>query len=208
MHATLRRAAFALPFLAAIGCLPPAAAQLKAPATPPPAVAGPSAQAGAPAANQNGGPPPGDPLSREFRECVQKAQAAMQAKKADDPSAIHACLTAEIKRQESKLTVALQKLAKILPPERKKRLDATTSDWRQFRSSECGFVADESGPPPANLENADCRLRMTTMRAMEMTSAAAMFTRQDAALKAQQEPAQAAAPAAPAAPPPPADAKK
>ena len=177
----------------------PVNAQLKAPAPPPPA-AGP-AMGGAPQ-GPAGGPPQVDPLTRDFRECIQKAQTAMQAAKADDPGAIHACLTAEIKRQEGRLTNAAQKLAKIVPPDSRKKLEAANTDWRRYRGSECGFMADENGPPPANLQNADCRLRMTTLRAADLDNLASMLARQEAAFKAQQESPPPATPATPAAAPP------
>jgi len=178
----------------------PVAAQLKAPAPPPPASA--PAMGGAPQGQPGGGPPQVDPLTREFRDCIQKAQAAMQAAKADDPGAIHACLTAEIKRQESRLTAATQKVTKIIPAESRKKLEAANTDWRRYRGSECGFMADENGPPPANLQNADCRLRMTTLRAADLDNLASMLTRQEAAIKAQQESPAPATPSAPGAAPP------
>ena len=118
----------------------------------------------------------------------------MQTKNADDPAAIHACLTAEVKRQEGKLSSASQKLANALPPEGKKRLETANADWRRFRGSECNLIADEKSPPPGNLENANCKLRMTTMRTLDIDGSANMLARQEAAFKAQQE-----APAAPAA---------
>ena len=180
----------------------PALAQLKAPPPPPP-----QAPFAAPAPNQAreappGGPPQTDPLTRDFRDCIQKAQAAMQEKKADDPVAVLACLTGELKRQEARLTSAAQKLSKIMPAEGRKRLDVANADWRRFRGSECNLIADENGPPPANLENANCRLRMTTMRALDIDGSANMLARQEAAMKAQRETAPAA-PAPPAAATPP-----
>ena len=182
----------------------PATAQLRAPPPPPPAPAPAPMTGGAPS-GPAGGQQQADPLTREFRDCIQKAQTAMQAAKADDPAAIHVCLTAEIKRQDARLASATQKVVKLLPPEGKKRLDAANADWRRFRGSECGFLADENGPPPGNLENANCRLRMTTIRAVDLDGFATMLVRQEAATKAQQETPPAAAPApvpAPAAAPP------
>jgi uncharacterized protein YecT (DUF1311 family) len=173
----------------------PVSAQLKAPAPPPPA---PAPIAGAGQQPPAGGPPPADPLTREFRDCIAKAQAAMQAAKADDPAAIHACMSAEIKRQDTRLANATQKVAKLVPSEGKKRLDVANSDWRRYRGSECGFMAEENSPPPGNLQNADCRLRMTTMRAVELDNLATMLSRQEAAFKAQQE----STPPTPAAAPP------
>jgi uncharacterized protein YecT (DUF1311 family) len=158
----------------------PVSAQLKAPAPPAP-IAGAGQQPPA------GGPPPADPLTREFRDCIAKAQTAMQAAKADDPASIHGCMTAEIKRQDTRLANATQKVSKLVPAEGKKRLDVANSDWRRYRGSECGFMAEENSPPPGNLQNADCRLRMTTMRAVELDNLATMLVRQEAAFKAQQE---------------------
>lgn len=178
-------------------------AQLRAPSappTPPPAPAAPAASQ--PIASPTAAQGQQDPLTREFRDCIQKAQTAMQARKADDPAAIHLCLTAEVKRQDGKLASASQRMAKALPPEGKKRLDAANADWRRFRGSECNFIADENGPPPGNLENANCKLRMTTIRALEMDSSANMLARQDSPARAQQEapapptPPSAGAPAA------------
>jgi uncharacterized protein YecT (DUF1311 family) len=151
--------------------------------------AAPGGEAPPPSAAPQGpqGQPQADPLTREFRDCIQKAQAAMQAKKADDPAAIHGCLTGEIKRQDAKLAGATQKALRVLPPEGKKRLETANTDWRRFRGSECGFLSEENAPPPGNLQNADCRLRMTTIRAMDMENLAGMLVRQEAASKAQQE---------------------
>jgi uncharacterized protein YecT (DUF1311 family) len=177
----------------------PVNAQLKAPAPPPPA-AGPAM--GSAPQGPAGGPPQVDPLTRDFRECIQKAQTAMQAAKADDPGAIHACLTAEIKRQDSRLANATQKVLKVIPPEARKKLETANADWRRYRGSECGFMAEENGPAPANLQNADCRLRMTTLRAADLDNLASMLARQEAAFKAQQESPPPAAPATPAAAPP------
>ncbi|CAN0501918.1 unnamed protein product, partial [Phaeothamnion confervicola] len=98
----------------------------------------------------------------------------MQAAKADDPGAIHACLTAEIKRQDSRLATATQKVLKVIPPEARKKLETANADWRRYRGSECGFMAEENGPAPANLQNADCRLRMTTLRAADLDNLASM----------------------------------
>jgi uncharacterized protein YecT (DUF1311 family) len=179
----------------------PVNAQLKAPAPPPPA-AGPAMGSAPQGPAGAGGPPQVDPLTREFRECIQKAQAAMQAAKADDPGAIHACLTAEIKRQDGRLANAAQKLAKIVPPDSRKKLETANADWRRYRGSECGFMAEENGPPPANLQNADCRLRMTTLRAADLDNLASMLARQEAAFKAQQENPPPATPATPAVAPP------
>lgn len=175
----------------------PAHAQLRMPGAGAPPAPGGEAQPAPGAPPQ--GQPQVDPLTKEFRDCIQKAQAAMQAKKADDPAAIHVCLTGEIKRQDAKLAGATQKALRVLPPEGKKRLETANADWRRFRGSECGFLAEEGAPPPGNLQNADCRLRMTTIRAMDLENLAGMLARQEAAMKAQQEtPPQAGAPAAPA----------
>ncbi len=180
----------------------PVNAQLRAPAPPPPAAApGPGPSAGGAPQGPAGGPQQVDPLTREFRECIQKAQAAMQAAKADDPGAVHACLTGEIKRQDSRLANATQKVLKVIPPDGRKKLETANADWRRYRGSECAFMADENGPPPANLQNADCRLRMTALRAADLDNLAGMLSRQEAAFKAQQENA-APAPATPGAAPP------
>ena len=181
----------------------PVNAQLRAPAPPPPGAA-PGPAAGGTPQGPAGGPQQVDPLTREFRECIQKAQAAMQAAKADDPGAVHACLTAEIKRQDSRLASATQKVLKVIPPDGRKKLETANADWRRYRGSECAFMADENGPPPANLQNADCRLRMTALRAADLDNLAGMLARQEAAFKAQQEsaPSAPAAPATPAATPP------
>ncbi len=96
-------------------------------------------------------------------------------------------------------------MLKVIPPEARKKLETANADWRRYRGSECGFMADENGAPPANLQNADCRLRMTTLRAADLDNLASMLARQEAAFKAQQEnspaaPAAVSPPAAPAAP--------
>src|SRR5689334_1882617 len=96
---------FPLVLSAALLAAGSAQAQLKAPDAP---AAKPAAPAPAPAAPQ-GGPPPNmpDPLSKEFRACVQKVQDAAQAAKQADPVAALACFSAETKRQEGKIGTTL-----------------------------------------------------------------------------------------------------
>ena len=168
---------------------------MTAPAPPPP----PPAQAPA-AAQQAPQQQQPDPLTRDFRECIQKAQAAMQAKKADDPAAIFACLTAETKRQETRLGTNVGKLSNTIPPDDKKRLEQAGIDWRRFRDSNCRFIGDPKGTPPINLAYADCILNLTVGRSLEIERMVTMFAQQDEAMRA--------AAARNAAPAPAADAKK
>lgn len=166
----MHRYSFATAVLACLVAVP-ALAQLRAPAPPPP----PSSSQGAPAGPGPSGPsaapsgaPQQDPLTREFRECTQKAQAAMQAKQADDPDAIMACLSAEIKRQDGRLATNVGRLTKLITAEDKKRLDDANAAWRRFRDANCLFFADPKGAPPINLRNADCRLNITVGRVLEL----------------------------------------
>ena len=182
-------------FAVSLGLALPAGAQMTAPAPPPP----PPAQAPA-AAQQAPQQQQPDPLTRDFRECIQKAQAAMQAKKADDPAAIFACLTAETKRQETRLGTNVGKLSNTIPPDDKKRLEQAGIDWRRFRDSNCRFIGDPKGTPPINLAYADCILNLTVGRSLEIERMVTMFAQQDEAMRA--------AAARNAAPAPAADAKK
>ena len=62
-------------FAVSLGLTLPAGAQMTAPAPPPPSAQAPSTAQQAPQQQQP------DPLTRDFRECIQKAQAAMQRSK-------------------------------------------------------------------------------------------------------------------------------
>lgn len=181
-------------FAVSLGLTLPAGAQMTAPAPPPPSAQAPATAQQAPQQQQP------DPLTRDFRECIQKAQAAMQAKKADDPAAIFACLTAETKRQEARLGVNVGKLSSGIPPDDKKRLEQAGIDWRRFRDSNCRFIGDPKGAPPINLAYADCILNLTVGRSLEIERMVTMFAQQDEAMRA--------AAARNAAPAPAADAKK
>ena len=143
---------------------------------------GASAPAGAASsqAPQQSAPPQQDPMSREFRDCVKNAQEAMEAKKQDNPAAIHACLTGEVKRQEGKIAAATVKAGDNLTGAEKKRLDDANSAWRRFRDANCGFYADAKGAPPANLENADCTLRLTVGRGLEVDAIVGASARREA----------------------------
>lgn len=165
----------ALPLLAGLLIAGAAHAQLTIPST----TSGAPATTPAPAA-----PQPPDPTTKEFRDCVKAAQDAMEAKKADDPAAIHACLSSEIKRHEGKLGAASGRAAKSLSASEKKRLDDANSAWRRFRDANCALFADPKGAPPANLENADCTLGMTVRRAQEIDALANAAARREAAKSA------------------------
>jgi uncharacterized protein YecT (DUF1311 family) len=165
----------------------PALAQLRAPPPPPPSQQG--AGAGAPLSPGAGAPGPGapaapqqDPLSRDFRECMQKAQSSAQAKGGEgDAGAFMDCLTAEQKRQESKLAQVVGRLAKFIGTDDKKRLDEANAAWRRFRDANCTFFADPKGAPPINLRHADCRLNVTVGRALELDQLAGYLAQRPAA---------------------------
>jgi uncharacterized protein YecT (DUF1311 family) len=138
------------------------------------------ASAPAPSAPQQSAPPQQDPMSREFRDCIKNAQDAMEAKKQDNPAAIHGCLTGEIKRHEGKIAVASKKASDSLTGAEQKRLEEANTAWRRFRDANCGFYADAKGAPPANLENADCTLRLTVGRALEVDAIVGAAARREA----------------------------
>ena len=132
--------------------------------------AAPSAPAGssAPTAPAQSAPSQRDPMTSEFRDCVKTSKEAMEAKKQEDLPAILACLTAEVKRQEGRVSSAVARAAKSLTGDEKQKLDSANTAWRTFRNANCNFYADPKGAPPANLENADCLLNLTVGRAQEM----------------------------------------
>ena len=140
------------------------------------------APSGAPSSQtqQPSAPPQQDPMSREFRDCIKSAQDAMEAKKQDNPAAIHACLSGEVKRHEGKIAAATKKAGDNLTGAEKKRLDDANSAWRRFRDANCGFYADAKGAPPANLENADCALRLTVGRGLEVDAIVGASARREA----------------------------
>ena len=138
------------------------------------------APSGAPAQQQSA-PPQQDPMSREFRDCMKTAQDSMEAKKQDDPAAIHACLTGEVKRHEGKIAASAKKAGANLTGAEQKKLEEANTAWRRFRDANCGFYADAKGAPPANLENADCTLRLTVGRGLEVDAIAGASARREAA---------------------------
>ena len=166
----------------------PAIAQLRAPA-PPPAGAPSSSSQEAAAAPAPNAPQQVDPLTREFRDCIQKAQAAMQAKNAEDLGLIRNCLTGEVKRQEARFSQHLSKLTAALAPEEKKKLDAANSAWRRYRDANCAFYGDPAGVPPLAVTNAECTLKFTVDRTLELERLSLVV--------AQREQAKASAPADP-----------
>lgn len=116
-------------------------------------------------------------MTAEFRECVKTSKEAMDAKKQEDLPAILGCLSAEVKRQEGRLSGSVGRAAKSLTGDEKQKLDAANTAWRTFRNANCNFYADPKGAPPANLENADCLLNLTVGRAQEMDMLAANAAR-------------------------------
>lgn len=141
-----------------------------------------------------------DPVSKEFRACVQKVQDAGQATKQADPVAAQACFSAETKRQEGKIAGSAQRVSKNLSPGEKKRFDDANSAWRHFRDVECAFFADPKGNPVEAANNAQCVFDRSVRRALDMEGLSLAMAEREAALKAQAgaggAPAPAAAPAA------------
>jgi uncharacterized protein YecT (DUF1311 family) len=189
--------------LAALFAAGSAQAQLK---VPPPAPGAPPA--GAPQGNVVQPNVP-DPLSKEFRACIQKVQDASQAAKAPpDTAAASACFNAEVKRQEAKIASGTQRVDKGLNPAEKKRLDEANTAWRRFRDVECVFFADPKGSPIDSVNNAQCMLDRTIKRALDMEGLALALSEKGAAPGAGAPPPPSAPPPAAAAPAPGAPAKK
>ena len=107
-------------------------------------------------------------MTPEFRDCVKRTKEAMEAKKQEDLPAILGCLTAEVKRQEGRMSNWTGRAAKYLSAPEKKALDEANTAWRRFRDANCAFYADPKAPLPAGLENADCQLNLTVGRGQEM----------------------------------------
>lgn len=145
-------------------------AQLRAPegaiGSPAPAASG--AVAPTPASSAPAAPAQQDPMTPEFRDCVKRTKEAMEAKKQEDLPAILGCLTAEVKRQEGRMSNSTGRAAKYLSATEKKALDEANTAWRRFRDANCAFYADPKAPLPAGLENADCQLNLTVGRGQEM----------------------------------------
>lgn len=164
---------FTRPLLNAIltaGLVASAHAQLTMPGgAPPPAPAPASGPGPAGAAGQQPpGQPQPDPLTKDFRGCIEKAQVSMQAKKENDPEALHACLSAEVKRQEVRFGRHSATLVNSMQEVDKKRLEAANAAWRRFRDANCAFYADPKGIAPLRVTNADCTLNLTVNRVLEL----------------------------------------
>ena len=159
----------------------PSGSGLSVPGQSPGSTAAPAGATPAAPAPQQSAPQQQDPMSRDFRECIKNAQDAMEAKKQENPAAIHACLTGEVKRQEGRIAASSKKAGDNLTGIEKKRLDDANTAWRRFRDANCGFYADAKGEPPANLENADCTLRLTVGRGVEVDAIVGASARREAA---------------------------
>jgi uncharacterized protein YecT (DUF1311 family) len=165
--------------LAALAMSLSAQAQLTAP----PGVLTPGAGASqpAPSAPPPSAPAQADPMTKEFRDCVQASKAAMAAKGQTDFNLILGCLTAELKQQEGKLSRAVANANKQLTAAEKKRLEEASAAWRKFRDANCAFYADPKAPPPGNLENTDCLMNLTIGRGQEMEALAQNAARRNEA---------------------------
>ena len=108
----------------------------------------------------------------------------MQAKKENDPEAIHACLAAEVKRQEGRFGQHSATLVKSMQDADKKRLEAANAAWRRFRDANCAFYADPRGIAPLRVTNADCTLNLTVNRVLELERLTTMFAQQEQAVRA------------------------
>ena len=170
--------------LAALALSLSAQAQLTAP----PGVITPGTGASQPApaaAPAPSAPSQSDPMTKEFRDCVQSSKTAMAAKGQTDFNLILGCLTAELKQQEGKLSRAVANANKQLTAAEKKRLEEASAAWRKFRDANCAFYADPKAPPPGNLENTDCLMNLTIGRAQEMDALAQNAARRNDAKSAE-----------------------
>jgi len=185
----LIQAATAATFLAALLAAGSAQAQSAAPApAAPPAGQAPAAPQSPAQAQPRPQAQMPDPLTKEFHACSQKA---IDDKLADDPGTAIACFKAETKRQEARISAGVTRLARLLNPSEKKRLDEANNGWRHFRDADCAFYADPAGVPPEAATNANCVLDRTIRRVLDLDNIARAYIERETERKG-------ATPAAPA----------
>ena len=82
------------------------------------------------------------------------------------------CITAEYKRQDTRLNQAYKALGKDLSATRKKQLQEAQRAWLKFRDANCTFYDDPDGGTLARVMANECMLTLTAQRAKELETLA------------------------------------
>jgi uncharacterized protein YecT (DUF1311 family) len=102
---------------------------------------------------------------------VQPLQAQPNAEESCDDrkstADIVECLATHTAVWERRLNAAYQKQMDDLPARRRDRLRSAQRFWLQFRDANCAFFASRAGTI-ARIDAAQCQLRLTTARAIEL----------------------------------------
>ena len=99
-------------------------------------------------------------LSKQYSACMDRFSSST----AD----MVGCMTAETKRQDTRLNAAYQAAMALQTPERKKQLQQVQRLWIQYRDANCGFYMDPQGGTLARLSANDCVMTSTAQRAKEL----------------------------------------
>lgn len=99
-------------------------------------------------------------LSKQYKACMERFSGTTND--------MVGCMTAETKRQDTRLNLAYQAALTAQSPERQKQLQAAQRLWLQFRDANCGFYQDPKGGTLARLGANDCMMTSTAQRASEL----------------------------------------
>jgi uncharacterized protein YecT (DUF1311 family) len=103
-------------------------------------------------------------LSKTYSHCMEKSDGVT--------AAMVECITAEYKRQDTRLNQAYKAASKDLSAPRKKQLQEVQRAWLKFRDANCAFYDDPDGGTLARVLSNECMMTLTAQRAQELEAMA------------------------------------
>ena len=99
-------------------------------------------------------------LGKQYNTCMKKAGGVT--------SKMHDCISAETKRQDTRLNKSYKALMPTLNATRKKELQNVQRLWIKYRDANCKFYYDPEGGSIAAVNSGVCYLEETAYRATKL----------------------------------------
>ena len=100
------------------------------------------------------------PFSKDFYKCDKE--------RGETTVGIASCLEEELNREDKKLNTAYKKAKESIQPFRRESLKKVQLAWIAYRDAKCGFLHHKESGSSGSLDEQECLIKETMIRAKEL----------------------------------------
>ena len=100
------------------------------------------------------------PFSKDFYKCDKE--------RGETTVGIASCLEEELNREDKRLNIAYKKAKESIQPFRRESLKKVQLAWIAYRDAKCGFLHHKESGSSGSLDEQECLIKETMIRAKEL----------------------------------------